>query len=326
MATRQRVLSDRALIALAGITVDGNVVRLPANLDRDVYVEANGALENLGGKWNKSKAVRGHEFTEEDGELRALIFDLVDTGSYERNADDYFPTPVWLLNRMVSTASINPTERVLEPSAGDGGIASRMLDMVPSGFLLAVEIDNKRATKLSDRLKHKVAELQMPSSMVRVMCADFLNLEPPQDEVNLYDRIVMNPPFSQGRGAHHVRHAMRFLKPGGRLVAIMPVSLMQRNDVSYSQLRRKIMTNGTIMTLAPDAFKDAGTMVRSCMVVWDKPAGSKRVAPDVAPQQSRQTTLPRPTRREMVEVAPSTGVASQVAPEPVKSRFKRLGK
>ena len=36
-----------------------------------------------------------------------------------------------------------------------------------------------------------------------------------------YDRIVMNPPFSDRRDVEHVQHAYELLKPGGRLVAIM---------------------------------------------------------------------------------------------------------
>ena len=36
-----------------------------------------------------------------------------------------------------------------------------------------------------------------------------------------YDRIIMNPPFSNRQDAEHVRHAYDLLKPNGRIVAIM---------------------------------------------------------------------------------------------------------
>ena len=39
-----------------------------------------------------------------------------------------------------------------------------------------------------------------------------------------FDRIVMNPPFDQGRWRAHVEHAVRQLAPGGRLVAILPAA------------------------------------------------------------------------------------------------------
>ena len=36
-----------------------------------------------------------------------------------------------------------------------------------------------------------------------------------------YDRIIMNPPFSNRQDAEHVRHAYELLRPNGRIVAIM---------------------------------------------------------------------------------------------------------
>lgn len=43
-----------------------------------------------------------------------------------------------------------------------------------------------------------------------------------------YDRIVMNPPFSEGRAQAHVEAAARLLKRGGRLVAILPAGQKDR--------------------------------------------------------------------------------------------------
>jgi 16S rRNA G1207 methylase RsmC len=41
---------------------------------------------------------------------------------------------------------------------------------------------------------------------------------------SLFDRIVMNPPFSEGRWQAHIEHASAMLANGGRLVAILPAS------------------------------------------------------------------------------------------------------
>ncbi len=43
--------------------------------------------------------------------------------------------------------------------------------------------------------------------------ADFLAVTP--DTLGTFDRILMNPPFERGADAEHVRHAFRFLTPGG---------------------------------------------------------------------------------------------------------------
>mgnify|MGYP002133394579 CR=1 FL=1 len=51
-----------------------------------------------------------------------------------------------------------------------------------------------------------------------VQRADFMAV--PQEP--LFDRIVMNPPFSEGRAKAHTAHAFGMLKPGGVLVAVLP--------------------------------------------------------------------------------------------------------
>ena len=45
---------------------------------------------------------------------------------------------------------------------------------------------------------------------------DFLLVEP----APIYDWILINPPLCLVRGPTHVLHALKFLKPGGKLVAI----------------------------------------------------------------------------------------------------------
>ena len=55
--------------------------------------------------------------------------------------------------------------------------------------------------------------------------ADFLQL--PAN--GPFDRIVMNPPFSEGRWKAHLQHAASMLKQGGRLVAILPASAKNRD-------------------------------------------------------------------------------------------------
>ena len=52
-----------------------------------------------------------------------------------------------------------------------------------------------------------------------------------------YDRIVMNPPFSDGMDAEHVQHAYNMLKPGGKLVAITGEGIFFRNDKKSKAFR-----------------------------------------------------------------------------------------
>ena len=44
-----------------------------------------------------------------------------------------------------------------------------------------------------------------------------------------FDKVVMNPPFSEGRAKAHVESAATLVNMGGRLVAILPRYERQRN-------------------------------------------------------------------------------------------------
>ncbi|MCW7550667.1 hypothetical protein OO184_22725 [Photorhabdus sp. APURE] len=37
-----------------------------------------------------------------------------------------------------------------------------------------------------------------------------------------FARILMNHPYSEGRWKQHIKHARQFVKPGGRIIAILP--------------------------------------------------------------------------------------------------------
>lgn len=117
-----------------------------------------------------------------------------------RNVPDFFPTPSHLVRRMIELADILPGQSVLEPSAGSGNIA---FALHPLCHLKCVE----RCFSMVEHLR---------AGGLDVECADFLELP----AMPIYDRVLMNPPFSRGIDLKHIDHACQMLKPGGRLVAI----------------------------------------------------------------------------------------------------------
>jgi hypothetical protein len=56
-------------------------------------------------------------------------------------------------------------------------------------------------------------------------------------ELGKFDRVVMNPPFDHGADIKHVEHARKFLKPGGRLVAVVANGPRQRERLLPSRPR-----------------------------------------------------------------------------------------
>jgi hypothetical protein len=129
---------------------------------------------------------------------------------------DFFPTPPEIINRMLQIARIDSSHRVLEPSAGAGDLclAVRKLGAVVECFEINSDL-------------HQSLTLLGFQPLDR----DFLFATPRP----IYDRVLMNPPFSGDAYIDHVRAAYEWLAPGGELVAVLPSgyqssrSLQRRN-------------------------------------------------------------------------------------------------
>ena len=117
----------------------------------------------------------------------------------------YYPTPTEVVERVLADLYGLKGAKVLEPSCGCG----RFLDGLRArgAEVFGIEYDASRAA-------------QARAKGHPVLAANFLEVVPTRD----YDRVVMNPPFYGKHYAKHVNHALRFLKPGGTLTAILPAT------------------------------------------------------------------------------------------------------
>ncbi|MEE9481791.1 DUF4942 domain-containing protein [Methylobacterium ajmalii] len=179
---------------------------------------------------------------------------------------DFFPTPDAVVAQLVAAADIEDGMKVLEPSAGEGAIVA---GLVKAGAnVWAYEIDPERRKGLITRFFSQFGA-------GGCVCADFLEREPEP----AFDRVVMNPPFSRQQDIRHVLHALRFLKPGGRLVAVMSGSAENpqgRLGDHFSATLARL--GGTIERLPAGSFKESGTGVTTVMVVIDAPAAMQAAA------------------------------------------------
>jgi SAM-dependent methyltransferase len=130
-----------------------------------------------------------------------------------------------------------PEYRVLEPSCGDGRIMDELVARNCS--VLGFEVDAGRAD--AARAKGHA-----------VVTGNFLEQEP----VPEFDKVVMNPPFYGRHYVKHVRHALRFLKPGGTLVSILPATAHYDHGVLDGEWR----------DLPVASFAEAGTNVPTTML------------------------------------------------------------
>lgn len=114
-----------------------------------------------------------------------------------------------------------------------------------------------------------------------------------------YDRILMNPPFSDGRDIQHVRHAYGLLKPGGRLVAVMGESAFTNQNKRATEFREWLESvGGTDEKLPEGTFLDpslpVNTGANARMVVIDKPTTDQRIG-TVAEEPGAEYSAPYET-------------------------------
>lgn len=92
---------------------------------------------------------------------------------------------------------------------------------------------------------------------------DFLAMQPQR----LVDAVCLNPPFSGGRDMAHIQHALRWLKPGGKLVAIASTTWQRqgsRDAVAFRSLLDEL--DARIEQIPAGTFSEAGTQVPTVLI------------------------------------------------------------
>lgn len=150
---------------------------------------------------------------------------------------------------------------VLEPSAGTGILARAARE--EGAIVSCIEIQPGLAHEL--RVVHDFQDVQN---------VNFLSLK----AAELYDCIIMNPPFDAGRDTDHVTHAMTFLKPGGKLIAIMSARAEYRDDKRHRAFQKIVEQCQPIYgrhkwhDLPAGSFAHAGTNVNTVVLALRKPS------------------------------------------------------
>lgn len=229
--------------------IEGNLYFLPSiQLSREKYVEINKVLELCGGKWNRSK--KAHIFESE--EKANSIIEAQEKGEVvdKKKIYQFFETPKDIVKQMIELADIKTGMNVLEPSAGHGVIC----DELPKDIeLTCIEIDRDKCEVLFNKGYKKVHKM------------DFLEYN-----INNFERIIMNPPFTKGQDATHILHAYDLLNEIGTLVSVASASVEFNSQKKYKKLRELIEKNGKIIKLENNSFKESGTNVNTILVILNK--------------------------------------------------------
>ena len=277
-----------------------------------------------------------------------------------RKADglDFFPTSAEVADQMVEAADLSPDMAVLEPSAGMGHLADRIreagaepdvieisadrrelleekgyttqavddfLDLKPRGFFTFG--DTFRAPDGAEGVMrgasgNRVRLVNAAGDMVGAGYYDRAELTgiAHNGTASGYDRIIMNPPFSNRRDAEHVRHAYSLLKPGGRIVAIMGEGVFFGQDKKAQDFREWLESvDGTSEKLPEGSFMDpslpVNTSVNARMVVIDKAKGVAMFATASAPVAPGQGITLQAAQQATDKVLDGLGMRGVVVPK-----------
>lgn len=240
---------DQEVMAVLSVAIsDGNSLTLTGQLDRKLYERTNKVIEAAGGKWNRK--AKAHVF---DAEAAERIDQMILTGEVDVPKDEFnfFPSPPSVVTRLIDLADIKPGMRVLEPSAGRGAIA----------FACA---EQGAVVDCYELMEANYTDIAADQRLNWVRQMDFLAQFPEAS----YDRVVMNPPFLKQSDIRHVTHALKFLKPGGLLVAVMSAGISFRNDKRTTDFRALVDDcGGSIEALPENSFRASGTSVNTVIAV-----------------------------------------------------------
>ncbi len=243
---------------------EGAVYLPPEKLDRNLYRSVNDVLEALGGTWT-TKA-KSHVF-DAGLDVPSLLEAVVATGEYVAPKDilkafNFFRSPKPVVDEIIDRLGLFNRARVLEPSAGDGAIADGVRAVLIAGTIHVVELQDDLRVGLTKK-------------GYEVIGSDFLALDVEKLEF-AYDRVAMNPPFRGQADIAHVMHALTFLRPGGRLVAVMSAGVRFRQDTRSTSFRTLLFTlEAEVDELPEGSFLESGTAVQTIIVTIDKPSNAR---------------------------------------------------
>lgn len=265
--TRPTVLSDAARDALTAATLtDTSIALPPTQLERDVYKEVEKVLKRLagGGRYRRIGGCGAYTYQRDP---RADLAAILDGGATEEQVSQFFRTPADLADDMASrldgicrdAASFD----VLEPSAGDGALVKAVHRRHGvRAYIEAVEPNAQRAIHIAGSGARVVYPCTFEDFHQHIACQGGSRAQ--------FDAVVMNPPFKIDGDSlawvEHVTMAWDLLRPGGRLLAIVPISLTFRDDKRVQALRERIAVtdDGGWEELPENTF--AGTGVRAVLL------------------------------------------------------------
>ncbi|WP_439398552.1 DUF4942 domain-containing protein [Bradyrhizobium sp. PMVTL-01] len=161
----------------------------------------------------------------------------------------YYPTPAKVVEDVIDNLYQIEGAKILEPSCGCG----RFMDALRKkrAHVYGFEVDPGRAA-ICRAKGHTVYH------------GNFLESSPTGD----FDYVCMNPPFYGRHWLLHVIHAFKFLKPGGTLKAILPITARDVPDLieQVGAAKPSRWGDGAFSDLPVGSFSESGTNINTTVL------------------------------------------------------------
>jgi hypothetical protein len=118
----------------------------------------------------------------------------------ERN--DNISTPMWLVDQMIDMLELKNDMSICDPCCG---------------------LDHRFGTRIRERFRKRNAKFDELDIRLGL---DFFHFQPHRG----YHRFIMNPPFSELGAFKFIQRALRYLDPGGRIIAVVPNYILDNAD------------------------------------------------------------------------------------------------
>ena len=266
MPTRTLTLTPAVRAVLEESEIGPHYVKLRSSLKRDLYVAVNAALLSAGGRWDKR--AKAHLFTGNPRESLGLILEKgefvapVDPVKVRQQELQAYYTPAKIAENLAALAGVRGCT-VLEPSCGPGALVRACVEAGASAITI-VEVDTPAYFSALDYLHTQ------PRISHGAYNRDFLTLTTGDSGIYGHDRVVMNPPFADGKDFQHICHALKFVsRPGGTLTSVI------MGDSNIAALEAKV-TRGImgvpisfdykVWPLPENTFKESGTGAQTAVI------------------------------------------------------------
>lgn len=190
---------------------------------------------------------KGLEMMMEKGRFAALKSRHED-GTAPRAVSSFnlFQTPEHIADRMAALIPLT-CRAILEPSAGLGMLYRAIRGRNKDTHITLVENSPDCCRELYSMTER--------DTYATIKQADFLSIEPAREgncgliikqlPEAFYDSVIMNPPFKQGRDVKHILHALKFVKPGGVVIALCYNGVKQNKQLKPLADSWEVLPEGT---------------------------------------------------------------------------------